>query len=177
MKSDVSALLDGELEAHETGAAFAALRGDADLRRAWDEYQVIGAALRRDDRLGTSLAGRVMAELAGEATVLAPRAPRATAWQRPLMALAASVAGVAVVGWVAFSGQSAPAGSVPMVATVAPPAATSAKLASAATVAPPARREMQDYLAAHQASVPVAQVLGGTQHIRTVSVGVGGERR
>lgn len=175
MKSDVSALLDGELEAHELDAAFAALREQGELRRSWDEYQTIGAALRQEDRLGTSLAGRVMAGLANDVTVLAPRPPRPAPQHRPLVALAASVAGVAVVGWVAFSGQPAPPASAPMAATPLP--AAPAKLASVATTATPIRREMQDYLAAHQANVPVAQILGGTQHIRTVSVGVGGERR
>jgi len=177
MKSDVSALLDGELEAHEAKAAFAALRDEGDLRRAWDEYQTIGAALRHEDRLGACLATRVMADLAHDVTVLAPRAPRADAWHRPLLALAASVAGVAVVGWVAFSAPVSPVGPGPL-AKVAPTQPTAiASVATAATVAPGARREMQDYLAAHQAHVPAAQVLGGTQHIRTVSVGVGGERR
>ena len=174
MKSDVSALLDGELEAHEAKAAFAALRDEGELRRTWDEYQTIGAALRHEDRLGACLATRVMADLARDVTVLAPRQPRADAWHRPLLALAASVAGVAVVGWVAFS---APVGPGPM-AKAAPTQETAiASVATAATVAPAARREMQDYLAAHQAHVPAAQVLGGTQHIRTVSVVGGGEGR
>jgi sigma-E factor negative regulatory protein RseA len=179
MKSDVSALLDGELEAHEAKAAFAALRDEGELRRAWDEYQTIGAALRHEEGLGAGLTARVMAGLAHDVTVLAPRPPRAMAWQRPLMALAASVAGVAVVGWVAFSGQLAPApvGSVQLAGAVPAQPAAVATVAAGAPATPAVRREMQNYLAAHQAQVAVAQVLGGTQHIRTVSVGTGDERR
>ncbi|MDP2810346.1 MAG: sigma-E factor negative regulatory protein [Rhodocyclaceae bacterium] len=174
MRSEISALLDGELEAHEAQSAFAALRGAGDLRATWDEYQTIGAALRREDRLGAGLAARVMAGLEHDVTVLAPRqhARRAAAWQRPLMALAASVAGVAVVGWVAFSPQLSPtpAGPGHLARTpAAPPAAV-------ASVAPAARREMQEYLVAHQAHVPAAQVLGGTRHIRTVSAADGARR-
>jgi sigma-E factor negative regulatory protein RseA len=182
MKSDVSALLDGELEAHEAKAAFAALHDEGELRRAWDEYQTIGAALRHEDRLGACLTARVMAGLAHDVTVLTPRSPRATAWHRPLMALAASVAGVAVVGWVAFSGQLAPTqvGSVQLASAVPSRPAAGATVAAGAPATParPAvRREMQDYVAAHQAQVAVGQVMGGTQHIRTVSAGMGDERR
>jgi sigma-E factor negative regulatory protein RseA len=176
MKSDVSALLDGELEAHEANGVMAALRSQGELRRNWDEYQTIGAALRRDEPLAAALTARVMAELGHDVTVLAPQARRPTAWRRPLMTLAASVAGVAVVGWVAFSGPLAPAPApTAQLAKTLPsvrPAAT-----VAAVVPPPARREMQDYLAAHQAQASGAQVFGGTQHIRTVSVGGGAERR
>jgi len=182
MKSDVSALLDGELEAHEATAAFAALRTEDELRRAWDDYQTIGAALRREDRLGACLTARVMIDLGHDVTVLAPRSARATTWQRPLMALAASMAGVAVVGWVAFSGQltPVPVGSGQLASVVHPQAPVLAQVSGSApgkAANPPGQREMQDYLAAHQAQVAVAQVMGGTQHIRTVSVGVGDVRR
>lgn len=176
MKNEVSALIDGELESHEAPAVFAALRGDGGLRQAWDEYQTIGAALRREERLGAGLTGRVMAGLEHDVTVLAPRPRPAAAWQRPLMALAASVAGVAVVGWVAFSPQLSPTPAAP--GHLARNTATQAAAATTVTsVAPAARREMQEYLVAHQAHVSSAQVMGGTQHIRTVSVAGGDPRR
>jgi sigma-E factor negative regulatory protein RseA len=173
MKSEVSALLDGELEAHEAPSALTALHGNGDLRMTWDEYQVIGAALRREDKLGACITTRVMAGLEHDVTVLAPRPRHAATWQRPLMALAASVAGVAVVGWVAFSPQMSPApagsGHLARTGTVQP--------STVAMVAPAARREMQEYLVAHQAQVSASQVMGGTQHIRTVSVADGDQRR
>lgn len=175
MKKQVSALLDGELDAHEAQSAFAALRGDSDLRLTWDDYQTIGAALRREDRVGASLTARVMAGLEHDVTVLAPRPRPAAAWQRPLLALAASVAGVAVVGWVAFSPQLSPAPAGPgHLARITPPQPAAA--ATVASVAPAARREMQEYLVAHQANVSASQVMGGTQNIRTVS-SVDGARR
>lgn len=172
MKNEVSALFDGELEAHEAQSAFGALQRDGDLRATWDEYQTIGAALRREDRLGAGLTARVMAGLEHDVTVLAPRRPRSAPWQRPLMALAASVAGIAVVGWVAFSPQlSPPPGGPGHLARAA-----SAQPATVAVVAPAARREMQEYLVAHQAHVPASQVLGGTRHIRTVLLADGASR-
>jgi sigma-E factor negative regulatory protein RseA len=172
MKGDVSALVDGELEVHEASATFTALRKDGELRRTWDEYQAIGAVLRKEDRLAATLTARVMNELSRDITIFAPAKPRAVLWHRPLMALAASVAGVAVVGWVAFSAPLAPApggsGQVAKSVPLPPVAVVSAKAPT---------REMQDYLAAHQAHVAGTQVLGGTQHIRTVSAGGGAERR
>jgi sigma-E factor negative regulatory protein RseA len=140
---------------------------------AWDEYQTIGAVLRREERLGAGLTARVMAGLEHDVTVLAPHhhARPAAVWQRPLMALAASVAGVAVVGWVAFSPQLAPAPAGPgHLARTAPAQVV-------AVVPQTARREMQEYLVAHQAHVSASQLMGGTQHIRTVSVAAGDQRR
>ena len=181
MKSEISALFDGELEAHEAQSAFTALRSDGGLRTTWDEYQTIGAALRREDRLDAGLTARVMAGLEHDVTVLAPHqhARPAAAWQRPLLALAASVAGVAVVGWVAFSPQLSPglAGPGHLARTPAAQLPGAPPVVSVAQVAPAARREMQEYLVAHQAHVSASQVLGGTQHIRTVSAGDGVERR
>lgn len=175
MKNEVSALFDGELEEHEAQSALSALHGDGDLRATWDDYQTIGAALRREDRLDTGLTARVMAGLEHDVTVLAPH-PRPTAWQRPLMALAASVAGIAVVGWVAFSPQMSPAPAGPG-HLASNPSTQVAAAATVASVAPTARREMQEYLVAHQAHVPSSQVMGGTQNIRTVSVAGGDQRR
>lgn len=118
-----------------------------------------------------------MNELSHDVTVLAPTKPQPGLWLRPLMALAASVAGVAVVGWVAFSAQlqPVPTGSSQLAKVMPTPPVAVAGVATVAAKAP--KREMQDYLVAHQAHVAGTQVLGGTQHIRTVSVGGGAERR
>jgi len=175
MKSEVSALLDGELEVHEAKPAFAALRKVEDLRVTWDEYQLIGAALRGEEQLGTTLTARVMAGLEHEVTVLAPPRRRPESWQRPLVALAASLAGVAVVGWVAFAPQlsPAPAGS----GHLALATRGQRGVATVAAVAPVARNEMQEYLVAHQAYVSGSQIVGGTQHVRTIAIAEGGQRR
>jgi sigma-E factor negative regulatory protein RseA len=168
MKTEVSALLDGELEASEARDALAVLRRDGELRTAWSTYQTIGAALRGEKDLSQDITARVMAGLEQEATVLCPQARREAAWPRPAFALAASAAGVAVVAWVAFAPQF----------SAAPTHAAIAR-APAAVVAmkPAAQREMQGYLVAHQAHASSAQLPGLTQNIRTVSASGGASRQ
>jgi len=73
----LSALTDGELESAEMARACSAWRDDAQARRTWHAYQLIGDVLRSDDL--SSTAGRdaaflaaVRARLADEPVVLAP---------------------------------------------------------------------------------------------------------
>lgn len=171
MKSEVSVLLDGELERHEAPGVLSALKGDAGLRGVWCEYQTIGAALRHEDGLACDITARVMAALEGEVTVLAPRPRREAAWQRPLVALAASAAGVAVVGWMAFVPNEALGPARPStLAQSQPPQAVAA-------VRPAPRRDMEEYLLAHQVNVPLPLPQGSTQHIRMVSASGRADRR
>lgn len=171
MKIEVSVLLDGELEVHESAGALAALRGDGALREAWSDYQTIGAALRREDGLGHDIAPRVMAALAAEPTVLSPRPRAGASWRRPAVALAASAAGVAVVGWVAFSSGNGVDQS--RSATFAQGQQSSQV---AAAVRPAGQRDLQEYLLAHQVNSPSFRLKGGTQHIRMVSAAGGADR-
>lgn len=171
MKIEVSVLLDGELEIHEVTGALAALKNAGDLREAWGDYQTIGAALRREDGLGRDITPRVMAALAEEPTVLAPRIRRETAWQRPLVALAASAAGVAVVGWVALSSGN---GAEQSRGATFAQGQQAAKVATA--VRPAGQGDLQEYLLAHQVNSPSSRLNGGTQHIRMVSAAGGAAR-
>lgn len=171
MKSEVSVLLDGELERHEAPRVLSALKGDVGLRGAWCEYQTIGAALRHEAGLGCDITAGVMAALEDEATVLAPRPGRETAWQRPLVALAASAAGVAVVGWMALVPNDArwPARPSALAQSQSPQAV--------AAVRPAPQRDMQEYLLAHQVNAPLSRLQGGTQNIRMVSASGRADRR
>ena len=72
--------------------------------RTWVCYHVIGDALRRNGAPIAGFAGRFAARLAAEPTVLAPAAARPHGSRLPLAwAVAATVAAVVVVGWVAVS--------------------------------------------------------------------------
>lgn len=157
MTLELSAFVDGETEAAETTAVLVALRREEEMRRRWDTYQLVGAALRGEEALHADLAPRVMAGLRDEPVVLAPRRPtlsrpRRSAW----MALAASAAGVALGLWLAMT----PGGEAP-----AP------ILASAARPAPVAQAQgrIQEYLVAHQTYSPGINPQGGTRYIRTVA--------
>lgn len=162
MTPELSALLDGELESHEARGIIAALKEEESLRLAWRDYQLVGDALRGEVRLATDVTAGVMDRLAAEPVVLAPRPWTGGGWQRSLMALAASLAGVAVVSWLAFAPQEPGPTAVARSEQAAPPA----KLAANGS------GEMREYLAAHQAYAGGLQFQGGTQHIRTVSMAV-----
>lgn len=154
--------MDGELEDHEVPASFDALRRDETLRSQWQQGQLIGAALREEGHLDFDVTARVMAALDAEPVVLAPkpRAPRD--WSRPAMALAATVAGVAVVAWLGL-------GATPEASFIAQLAQVPTGIAAAQAPAPSTPR-LQEYLVAHQAYASVGPMAGGARNIRTVSV-------
>lgn len=183
MKTKLSGLMDGELAGHEAQVLFEALRHDKDLRDRWLEYQLIGDALKGERDLGTELTARVMATVGGEPTVLAPRwsSPRHEVWRRNLVALAATIAGVAVVGWLALGtgqapqpetvAQALPAQKVVAVATkdsAIVPVSDSAAVSAEQPVRQ-ASSDMQEYLIAHEAQSSLLQFRGGAEHIRTVA--------
>lgn len=164
MKEKLSALADGELSEEEAELVFRSLRKQPELRTQWDACHLIGDALRETPRLHADLTSRVMESLLDEPVVLAPAqrgksmfGSRAT---KNAMAIAASIAGVAVVSAVAWSGrqlQAVPESSV---------LASNAK----APLALAASNDMQEYLVAHQTHAPVSLVQGAPRYIRTVSV-------
>lgn len=152
--------MDGELEGHEIADTLRAIRRSEELRGEWCDCQLIGAALRGERNLDIDVTARVMAALEQEPTVMAPTAARIRAWQRPAMALAASVAGVALVAWLALApggdGRT-PAGNVGLAA---------AKQGPAVSQTTP---RLQEYLVAHQAYAPGGAMVGGARNIRTVA--------
>lgn len=102
MNELLSALLDGELSARERADVLEQMRHNIELRRAWQRYHVIRAAVRHelDAGIEADIAGRVAARIALED---APRTVRVWHW-RPAaravggLAMAAGVAGLAIVG-------------------------------------------------------------------------------
>ena len=98
---EISAFVDGELRGPAGDRAVSALYGNAELRRAWARYHLIGDAVRKAGPVpgACSIAGKVGEALSGERVV--PFEPRVSRrWTRPLsgLALAASVAAVAILG-------------------------------------------------------------------------------
>lgn len=156
MKTDVSAMIDNELDRSSQHAVLIRMRGEKELRGSWDEYLLIGDVLRRSPSLTTNLTRSVMDALRDEPAILVvPRRP-APRLLRSMTALAASVAGVVVVGWLALS---SPASQTSV--------ALSAKTPGSHVAAQPVR--MQEYLMAHQAYSPSSRIQGGASYIRTVS--------
>jgi len=176
MKARISELMDGETGRHESAAPLEALRTEGEARETWRDYHLIGDAMRDMRILSAGFSARVAARLADEPTIVAPA--RAAAWpQRPrlqLLSAAASLAAVALVGWVAFGLQEDPvqvAQVAPATAQVQPPAAP----APAAQVPPPS--SANDYLYAHQGYSPRNSLQGVAPYVRMVSGPARAEQR
>jgi sigma-E factor negative regulatory protein RseA len=177
MKQALSALIDGDLHSDDVQVHLDRLKNDAELRRAWDTYHLIGDALRGD--IGPSLCGRVAARLHAEPTVLAPQrragVPQRSAWY--FLSAAAGVAAVALVVWTAFPGlrpvpqlASNPAATVEA-ANPGADAVTAVVVGAPVTETSPrlSATEVQDYLFAHQAYSRSSTLQGVAPYARTVS--------
>jgi sigma-E factor negative regulatory protein RseA len=167
MKSKISALMDGELDAREVHEPLSALGEDGDARETWRTYHLISDALHGGAILSTDCAPRVAQRLAQEPALIGPlpsaiRPPEHARWFAP-SALAASVAAVALVGWVALAPQQ---GAAPVPAPIAQaPQAERAK----APAQLPFTSAAQDYLIAHQAFSPRNALQGMAPYVRSVS--------
>jgi sigma-E factor negative regulatory protein RseA len=155
MKEAISALMDGELEGGAAEDALEHLRRDGEAVNAWRLYHLMSDAMHGQRQvLSARFVERVAARLATEPAVLSPGAlPGRTPLQRYALAAAASLAAVALVGWLAFAPQPQPA-----VAQAQPPA-VSVSLPDAAN----------DYLLAHQGFSPRMSLLGMAPYVRTVA--------
>lgn len=106
-ESQLSAMYDGELPQAECELVARRLSRDENLRRSWENYALIGAAMRSEQMAGHRLAPKVAAAISGrEATdksASGRAAQGASAWSRwavPLgsAGLAASIAVLGVLG-------------------------------------------------------------------------------
>jgi sigma-E factor negative regulatory protein RseA len=159
MKDRVSALMDGELDDESAARTIDAVGSDREALETWRTYQMISDAMRQSRVLSDGFAARVTQRLAAEPTVLAPRALQAQPrrWFA-VPAVAASLAAVALVGWLAFAPQPQVAPPAP-VAQAKPEAPAIVPLPSAAS----------DYLLAHQGFSPRISFQGMAPYVRTVS--------
>jgi negative regulator of sigma E activity len=103
---ELSALFDGELEGHVAAPILDRMTTDETMRNDWRLYALIRDRLRGETGMGADMTAAVMAQLRDKPVVLAPRNLAREERIHPMMALAASVAGVAMVGLLAFSGHS-----------------------------------------------------------------------
>ncbi|RXZ44278.1 sigma-E factor negative regulatory protein [Crenobacter cavernae] len=127
MKESVSALMDGEIDEQEAARTLNALGQDPDLKASWDEYHLIGDALRNNALLSVSVAPAVSRQVESEPTVLAPRQRRSFhSGKIATWALAASVSFAAVVAWQQF-GRDPGLSTAPTVALAVPTPTMSAR--------------------------------------------------
>lgn len=104
MKEKLSALVDNEIDELDQRRVLGALAEDAALRRTWDRYHLVRAALRKELEfvVAPGLAERVAEEISMTSARAGSGSPR-TFWRRAALAsgtvaIAASVAAVAILG-------------------------------------------------------------------------------
>jgi sigma-E factor negative regulatory protein RseA len=179
----LSALADGDPQAAQQ--ACAAWRDDAEARRAWHSYHLIGDVLRSDElaRAPTHDAAfldGLRARLAQEPIVLAPAAPqRGPRWLLPMAAAAGFVAVAGVLVVVRLGSPEGPAGASTLAAASRPGAtATVTATTTAAGGAVLRDARLDEFLRAHQAArggVAVAAPGGTLRRVDSV-VPAGPER-
>src|SRR6185436_10700508 len=106
MNDKISALMDGEADDKSAARLIETLARDAEALRTWRTYHLIGDAMRDAPPLRQGFTARIAEGLAAEPTVMAPgrlQAARPRTWFA--LSAAASLAAVALVGWMAFAPQ------------------------------------------------------------------------
>lgn len=159
MGEEISRFMDGEVDGAEADVVYRQLKRSEETA-TWVCYHVIGDALRGSARHLPGFSERFAQRIAGEPTVLAPK-PRANRGLPFAWAAAATLAAVAVVGWVAVTMLDT---QPEMLAKARDAVAARATVAKAQPVAP-------DYLIAHQEYSPTTQIQGVGPYLRAVSAG------
>ena len=153
---EISLLMDGELDVLRVDGVCAGLR-ESRCVATWVCYHLIGDALRGSAAPTPGFSARFADRLAAEPTVLAPQR-RKTAPAAMALAVAATVAAVSVVGWVALTTM-----PVPTTANAAAERAASVRAADA-------RRTIDnEYLLVHQEYSPTTAIQGVRPYLRAVA--------
>jgi len=162
----ISQLMDGELGRGESKAQIERLERDASLLQGWETYHVIRDALRREVGLSSDFGRRLHARLEQEPVVIARRARLAHHLARYTLPIAAGVAGVTLVAWLALSFQGAgpPKGEIVAQLPASAPATPAGKQGAV-----PTNAGVKDYLMAHQEFSPSTAMQGVASYVRTVS--------
>jgi sigma-E factor negative regulatory protein RseA len=165
----ISALMDGELDERQAQHEFVRLERNGELRHKWNTFHLIGDALRGERLLLTDIAGVLGERLLQEPTVLAPRRRAVRKLATYALSAAASVAAVALVGWLALSTQSTREEVAMAPPAVVLPAALPAAAPVAQVASVPDEGRASEYLLAHQAFSPSTAIQGVVPYIRSVS--------
>ncbi len=163
----ISQMMDGELDERECRVQIRRLGQDAALAQSWETFHLIRDVLRDEASAGRDLAHRVRERLVQEPTVIAPHTRLAARVTRYTLPMAAAIAGVTVVGWLALSLRPAiesPGPTAQNTPTVPAPAKPAPLLAAVS-----ANGQMNEYLLAHQEYSPSTAMQGVASYIRTVS--------
>jgi sigma-E factor negative regulatory protein RseA len=155
MNERISALMDGELDDQAAGEQIQALGTGREALDTWRIYHLISDAIRENQPVP-------------ERSFVAPARPRR--WVA--LPIAASLAAVSLVGWLAFAPQQE---AKPLAAQA--PAVAPAQPVQARAVVIPLPSATSDYLLAHQGVSPRGSFQGMAPYVRSVSAEARGARR
>lgn len=165
----LSALIDGECETPEVGLAILRLCKDKDLQACWERYHLISDALKNNipEVINTGFCNRLSQAIAAGSPLPAKASFPAYSWRKPAagVALAASVAAVALIGLKALS--PGDDGSLTLTAAVPAP-----ERVSGAGIEPgdprPFNPRLNNYLVNHNEYASMASVNGMMPYVRMV---------
>ena len=166
--------MDSELNADDAASIIARFRKTDELREQWAVYHLISDVLAQPEVIPVDVTRRVNARLAMEPTVLAPRP---SARHKPIaFAAAASIAAMAVAGWMSLhTTQPADRLQANLADNRPSPATPSSAIPTASVSAPPsipasAPTQINDDLMAHREFSPGAAMHGmAPSYVRTVA--------
>jgi negative regulator of sigma E activity len=174
MNDTISALIDDELSHSQALQTLDDLLLDTaqgrERRRHYSEYCLIGDALRGYSLPSRSLTDQVVSQLENEPTLLSPRGDRKE-WST--LALAASVACMAVTLGVVFKQEAQPQPN--LLAEPLTPAKLALALNASVDQGKDANNDMVDYMFAHQSYSQASYAASTANQIRTISMVLGGE--
>ena len=98
----ISQLMDGELGRRETKTTIELLESDQALAQSWETYHLIGDSLRREAELPRISPAGCTSASEQEPTLIAPHMRLSHRVVRYTLPLAAGVAGVTLVVWLAL---------------------------------------------------------------------------
>lgn len=177
MTERLSAMVDDELPADDAARLIESLPQDPALAERWATYHLIGDALRGTQPAAMDMK-RFAARMADEPAIVAPRpiplrpaVRRSTT--RTAFSIAAGVAAIAFVGWVAAPSLLQGPQPLPAVATTTtgavPPAADGGVALAGRPTVIPAAHGVENYLLAHQRFSPTFAIQGAVPYVRMVS--------
>lgn len=149
MSEQISALMDEEIAVDDAAHLISSMQSSKQAAEAWSQYNLIGDVMRGNQLLSKDFKQNLMLKLDQEPTILAPKSAQVKAGQVAAAkdsipakwSIAASVAAVMVVGWMAMQ-QVQTGNEVPAI-----------EMAQAEVI----DQAIPDaYMAAHQSSAPSA---------------------
>lgn len=177
MKEKLSAFIDGELDQQESAEMLRAMQQDEELRLAWARYFLVRDAINGNSVFATGydFASQVSRAVAGEPTVLVPKAikteksslSRATRIIGQL-AIAASVAAIAIIGLRNIVPDQPDATSLKIVQSAGHGSFVRVGATRWDKSKADAENELNMYLAAHNRHSPAASMKGMMSYVHVV---------